>query len=301
MARATVDELRVVLTVDDWDAAMRLYGEALGMEELPSVSSPRGRVAILDSGRATLELADSAHAAYIDEVEVGERVAGNVRIALRVADVDEMSARVAALGHRRFAAATPTPFGSTNVRFDGPGEVQLTLFQPEGAGSPPDDVTMEETLLGSEDEMFLLEAVELATANASTGQLPFGAVVVGDGEVLASGVNTALRNRDPTAHAEVVALRAACRMLNTLDLSGVTVYSSCEPCAMCLTASSITGVGRIVYAASRDMVPDLGTSSPNDQVMTEMQDLLRPNGSYEVQHVPVEGSHLPFDSFLSGS
>ncbi len=301
MSRATVDELRVVLTVDDWDAAMRLYGEVLGMEELPSVSSPGGRVAILASGRATLELADSSHAAYIDQVEVGERVAGNVRIALRVTDVEDVSARVTALGHSRVAPVTPTPFGSMSARFEGPGGVPLTLFEPEVIRSLPNNVTMEKTQLGSEDEMFLLEAVELATENASTGQLPFGAVVVGNGEILASGVNTALRDRDPTAHAEVVALRAACRMLNTLDLSGVTVYTSCEPCAMCLTACSITGVGRIVYAALRNMVPDLGTSSPNDEVMTEMQDLLRPKGSYEVQHMPVEGAHRPFDSFLAGS
>jgi hypothetical protein len=81
------------------------------------------------------------------------------------------------------------------------------------------------------DPDLLRRAVVLAIENAAEGQLPFGALVVRDGEVLATGVNTALRDIDPAAHAEVAAVRAACRAVGTLDLRGAEVYSSCEPCA----------------------------------------------------------------------
>src|SRR4051794_12474340 len=96
---------------------------------------------------------------------------------------------------------------------------------------------------------FLRRAVDLAAGNAAAGQLPFGALVVRDGEVLAIGVNTALRDRDPTAHAEVAAVRNACRHLGVLHLTGAVIYSSCEPCALCHTAALAAGVVRIVYAA----------------------------------------------------
>ena len=80
-------------------------------------------------------------------------------------------------------------------------------------------------------------AIELATKNveASCGG-PFGAVIVRAGEVVASGANQVTASNDPTAHAEVVAIRAACRRLGTFDLSGCEIYSSCEPCPMCLAA-----------------------------------------------------------------
>lgn len=125
----SVHELRLVLTVDDFDRAAQLYRDVLGMAELPAVSSPGGRVMILDAGRATLELTDAAHAAYIDEVEVGRRSAGPVRLALRVDDVAEASQRILDAGVTALAAPTETPFGSRNARFDGPADVQLTLFE----------------------------------------------------------------------------------------------------------------------------------------------------------------------------
>ena len=79
----------------------------------------------------------------------------------------------------------------------------------------------------------LRRAVDLAAGNAAAGQLPFGALVVRDGQVLATGVNTALRDHDPAAHAEVEAVRAACRALGVLHLTGAVIYTSCEPCPMC--------------------------------------------------------------------
>ena len=128
MPDVTVNELRLVLTVDDFEGAVHIYRDVLGMSELPAVSSPGGRVAILEAGRATLELADAAHAAYIDEVEVGHRCAGQVRIALGVAAVTEHTRRLADAGLAVVAPPTTTPFGSTNARFELPHDLQLTLF-----------------------------------------------------------------------------------------------------------------------------------------------------------------------------
>lgn len=79
-------------------------------------------------------------------------------------------------------------------------------------------------------------AVDLAVENVAAGGGPFGAVIVRDGEVVATGVNRVTANNDPTAHAEVCAIREACSKLNTFDLSGCEIYASCEPCPMCLGA-----------------------------------------------------------------
>ena len=83
---------------------------------------------------------------------------------------------------------------------------------------------------------FMRLAVDLAVENVAAGGGPFGAVIVRDGEVVATGVNRVTVNNDPTAHAEVCAIREACSKLNTFDLSGCEIYASCEPCPMCLGA-----------------------------------------------------------------
>ena len=109
----------------------------------------------------------------------------------------------------------------------------------------------------------LLErAVRLAVENAEAGGDPFGALVARDGEVLGTGVNVALRDRDPTAHAETAALRDACRRLGTLDLSGSTVVSSAEPCPMCRGAALLAGASRIVYAAPKEVAAAAGFPLP---------------------------------------
>src|SRR6266508_2219705 len=99
------------------------------------------------------------------------------------------------------------------------------------------------------DLALLRQAVELARANGAEGQLPFGAVIARGEEVVAVGVNTALRDNDPTAHGEVEAVRAACRELGTISLAGTTLYSRCEPCPICHTVAIAAEVERIVYAA----------------------------------------------------
>jgi lactoylglutathione lyase len=126
---AAVSELRLVVTVPDIEAAVRLYRDVLGMRELPVTGSEGGHVVLLEAGRATLELTDPTHAAFIDQVEVGERSTGTIRIALEVDDVDTLCGQVADLGAAELVAPpTLTPWGSRNARFAAPGGVQLTLF-----------------------------------------------------------------------------------------------------------------------------------------------------------------------------
>ena len=125
-----VHELRITLTVDDFDAAVRLYRDALGLPALADWSSDQGRVLLLDAGRATLELFDEAQAAMVDDLEVGERVSGKVRLALQVADADRAAATLVASGATVVAPAVDTPWGDRNARVAAPDGMQLTLFTP---------------------------------------------------------------------------------------------------------------------------------------------------------------------------
>jgi lactoylglutathione lyase len=127
-----VHELRVVVTAPDYDDALRFYRDVLGLREREAFSSPDGRVAILDAGRATLELADPAQAEFIDAVEVGRRVAGHIRIAFEVDDSVEATARLAAAGATVVADPTRTPWNSLNARLEAPAGLQLTLFTELG-------------------------------------------------------------------------------------------------------------------------------------------------------------------------
>jgi guanine deaminase len=101
------------------------------------------------------------------------------------------------------------------------------------------------------DQDLLREAIRLGVDSASGRGGPFGAVVARDGEVLGRGTNRVVTGRDPTLHAEVVAIRAACEAIDSHDLSGAVLYSSCEPCPMCFGAAWWARVDRIVHAASR--------------------------------------------------
>ena len=100
-------------------------------------------------------------------------------------------------------------------------------------------------------DRFLDRAAELALASVAAGGGPFGAVVVQAGRLVGEGANQVTLARDPTAHAEVQAIRAACRTLGTHDLAGAELYASCEPCPMCLGAIYWAHVGRVVYASDR--------------------------------------------------
>jgi lactoylglutathione lyase len=128
-----VHELRLVVTAPDYDEALRFYRDVLGMPERGAFSSPDGgRVTILEAGRATLEITDPANAKYIDEVEVGRRVAGHVRVAFEVPDSAAATDAAAAAGAELVAPPTHTPWNSLNSRLEGPGGLQLTLFEELG-------------------------------------------------------------------------------------------------------------------------------------------------------------------------
>ena len=102
------------------------------------------------------------------------------------------------------------------------------------------------------DEHFLAQAVALATQNVADGGGPFGALIVRGSEVLARGQNRVTRDNDPTAHAEVVAIREACRASGGFSLAGCTLFTSCEPCPLCLSSALWARLDRVVYAADRD-------------------------------------------------
>ncbi|HEY3921835.1 MAG TPA: VOC family protein [Gaiellaceae bacterium] len=123
-----ISELRVALTVADFDEALAFYRDALGLGQLADWSSERGRVVLLEAGRATLELLDEPQAAFVDEVEVGRRVTGQVRLALQVGDSEAAAGRLAAAGGTLVALDRPTPWGDTNARVESPDGLQLTLF-----------------------------------------------------------------------------------------------------------------------------------------------------------------------------
>ncbi len=101
------------------------------------------------------------------------------------------------------------------------------------------------------DAAWLAQAVELAVLNVAEGGGPFGALVVRDGDVVATGQNRVTRDLDPTAHAEVQAIRAACRATGDFSLAGMTLYTSCEPCPLCVSASLWARLDRVIYAADR--------------------------------------------------
>lgn len=121
-------ELRVALTVPDFDAAVAFYRDALGLEQLADWSEDDGRVVLLGAGRATLELFDEAQAAKVDAIEAGRRVSGTVRLAVEVDDSEETAQRLEAAGAERVAPTVLTPWGDRNARLRTPDGMQLTLF-----------------------------------------------------------------------------------------------------------------------------------------------------------------------------
>jgi catechol 2,3-dioxygenase-like lactoylglutathione lyase family enzyme len=127
----TVSEVRLVLEVGDFEAALAFYRDRLGLPQQEAFESETGRVAILSGGIATIEIADAGQAAFIDQVEVGRRVAGPVRVALRVADSTGLGERLVAAGATLVGGPTLTPWRHRNVRLDPPEGVQLTLFTVE--------------------------------------------------------------------------------------------------------------------------------------------------------------------------
>jgi len=137
-----------------------------------------------------------------------------------------------------------------------------------------------------QDEKFMRRAIELAQdgMNAGAGG-PFGAVVVKDGEIVGEGFNRVTSTNDPTAHAEVVAIRAACKKLNNFQLDGCAIYTSCEPCPMCLGAIYWARPAKVFYACTRE---DAANIKFDDQFI------------YEEIEKPIEARQIETVNFLRG-
>jgi len=151
----------------------------------------------------------------------------------------------------------------------------------------------------SSEQRFLCEAVDLARENMRRGGRPFGAVVVKNGTVVATGVNTTAVTNDPTGHAEMEAIRAAGRALASPDLSGCTVYASGHPCPMCFLAMRASGVSAVAYAYSLADAAAYGLRSA-----ITYDDLQKPLSEQTpaMRHVPVDpGADGPLYAAFSAS
>ena len=106
-------------------------------------------------------------------------------------------------------------------------------------------------------DFFMQKAIELSIKNIHNNGGPFGCVIVKNNKIISEGVNGVTQNNDPTAHAEIVAIRNACKKLNTFDLSGCELYTSCEPCPMCLSAIYWSHIDLVYYGNSRENAADI--------------------------------------------
>lgn len=161
--------------------------------------------------------------------------------------------------------------------------------------STPQGPTLGPTL-GPADQTWLARAIDLAVTNVADGGGPFGAVVVRDGVVVAEGQNRVTRDLDPTAHAEVTAIRAAGRALGDFSLAGCTLYASCEPCPLCVSASLWARLDRVVYAADRDAAARGGF---DDRAFYDLFTQDRSTWPMQVTRGDGTGAAAPFDAWLA--
>lgn len=141
---------------------------------------------------------------------------------------------------------------------------------------------MKEPIITEQDRSFMREAIRLASESVRHGGGPFGAVIVKDGEIIAGSNNRVTIDLDPTAHAEVNTIRQACRQIGTFDLTGCTIYTSCEPCPMCLGAIYWAHIDRIFYGNTRKDARDIDFA--DDFIYDELE---RPMDERTVPIIPL--------------
>lgn len=146
------------------------------------------------------------------------------------------------------------------------------------------------------DREWLDQAVELAMSSVNEGGGPFGALIVREGELVSLGQNRVTRDLDPTAHAEVQAIRTACNVVGDFALTGMTLYTSCEPCPLCCSAALWARLDRVVYAADRY---DAARGGFDDLAFYELFAQDRDTWSMPVQEIAVEAPAAPFDAWLA--
>lgn len=139
------------------------------------------------------------------------------------------------------------------------------------------------------------QVIDLAVDNVRRGGGPFAALVVKDGIVIATGTNRVTRDHDPTAHAEIVAIREACRVLGDFRLTGCDVYSSCEPCPMCLGALFWSRPARVFFAATQGDASAVGF---DDSFIYRQIALAPPRRSIPMVQVTDEGANRPFEEWI---
>jgi guanine deaminase len=142
----------------------------------------------------------------------------------------------------------------------------------------------------------LRQAIEVAVENVRRGGGPFGALVVKDGIVIATGANQVTRSNDPTAHAEIVAIREACRVLGDFQLAGCDVYTSCEPCPMCLGAIYWARPARVFFAASHD---DAAAAGFDDSFIYSQIQLPHSERSIPMIRIIDEQATRPFEEWTN--
>ncbi len=146
------------------------------------------------------------------------------------------------------------------------------------------------------DIRFIEMASELAEKNVDNGGGPFGAVIVRDNEIIATGVNTVILTNDPTAHAEINAIRNACQIERNFNLYGCIVYSSCEPCPMCLSALYWAGVSRIYYGNTQDDAAQINFS---DQFIYRELEKSKSERKIPCVHIPNNQSIKAFEKWAN--
>lgn len=146
------------------------------------------------------------------------------------------------------------------------------------------------------DSRWIARTIELATENVANGGGPFGAVIVRDGALVAEGQNRVTAALDPTAHAEVVAIRAACQVEGDFSLAGTTLYTSCEPCPLCLSAALWARVDRVVFAADRH---DAARGGFDDREFYELFSRDRSTWHVAIDSVRPDDASAPFDAWLA--
>lgn len=145
------------------------------------------------------------------------------------------------------------------------------------------------------DRDWLGMAIALARKNVAAGGWPFGAVVVRDGELLATGVNDVTADNDPTAHAEIRAIRDACAQAGEISLTGAVLYSSCEPCPMCMAAAIWAGLSAVVFAAES---ADAARAGFDDQEIYHLFDLPREDWPLSVRHQEHSWADSPLKAWV---
>ena len=146
------------------------------------------------------------------------------------------------------------------------------------------------------ERAFLRQAVRMAVESVRSGGGPFAALVVRDGVVIASGVNRVTDSLDPTAHAEIVAIREACRALANFQLTGCEIYSSCEPCPMCLGAIFWARPLRVVFAATRE---DAAAAGFDDSLIYRQITLPPSERGIPMLRLVDDESSAPFEAWIS--